>query len=285
MVNLPEGHFLERMDTPPRPTFEDIAKADVQNYVNSNGGELQRRLKEIAFRDGDVCSLSEVEEALDTEGLVRDFAQSILGASKLDVETWSATKMYETIRAPESKAVRDLLTAFDLDAEQSGIDARELISPNASLFYLLAGQGLEILLNNSCAESEEDLLNDLEEFCLNNPAIGTRVEKTVDQGWFVNLKHFTIPGQDKPGYLTLAILPTGHAAPKHIHRGAGRLAGEYTVSLHGDLEYKDAEGGVAKHSAGDPVRISPDGSVDEYLPQKGLWVGIYIQPVRCKLAR
>jgi hypothetical protein len=87
----------------------------------------------------------------------------------------------------------------------------------------------------------------------------------------------------KSGLFVFAVIPKGHQAPQHWHlAGKTGLPGEITVSLVNDLAWKEfQEGEVLSTNANDPVRVSPDLSMDLYQEQTSTWVGFYAQFVPC----
>lgn len=86
----------------------------------------------------------------------------------------------------------------------------------------------------------------------------------------------------KTGFkLVFAIVPPGHTAPTHMHRDLPETPvgfGEITTTLQGHLLYVTTEGKIEVHSSGNEPRVSPSNSLDIYLENRDLWIGIYVQP-------
>lgn len=181
---------------------------------------------------------------------------------------------------PQSK-VGEFFGAVDASLESSGRSGLEFLPEEARRLSLQISDVVCRLFREIDAPTLEQVQAALTQV---NSELKLGGDPAVKQGHFVRLHKMPVAQEGgKPGPLVFAVIPEGHKAPQHWHlAGKTGLPGEITVSLVNDLSWKEStDGEVLSTDANDPVRVSPDLSMDLYQEQTRTWAGLYLQFVPC----
>ncbi|MBL4694857.1 hypothetical protein JKY72_05820 [Candidatus Gracilibacteria bacterium] len=191
------------------------------------------------------------------------------------------------------KDLRALFGSIDTTSLASGIDGMDILSEEVrelafELEAFVQGHDISTMHQDQVTNKEIGDWTKLfvEEF--NERFEGrANLRYTKGQGYFARLAKVQIPGSEKKGNFTFAILPAGCRAPDHTHNGFEDFAGEYTTTVFGELVYEgydNTQGNASMiHAKGALMRKSADRSVDKYLEQGITWGGFFFQPVNGEL--